>query len=100
MFGFPNLNEPLWSLNLASGGSLAAPPLISSCFALWNSREGHGGWSLPYKKLGTKQPPCVGTPQDPAWHQAESEQRRVQRPINKCIQEAIDSLRGKERQIT
>ena len=49
MFRFPNLDEPLWSLNLASGGSLAAPPLISSCFALWNSEKVMEAGGLPIR---------------------------------------------------
>ena len=30
-------------------------------------REGHGSWSLAYKKRGTKRLSCPGAPQGPAW---------------------------------
>ena len=41
--------------NLASGGFLAAPPLINNrSDLLFGTREGHRGWSLAYKKMGDK----------------------------------------------
>ena len=46
--------------NLASGGFLAVPPLINNSSAVFNS--GHRGWSLIYKKWGTKRPPCLEAP--------------------------------------
>ena len=32
----PNLDEPLWSFNLASGDFIAVPPMISDCSAVGN----------------------------------------------------------------
>ena len=46
--------------NLASGGFLATPSLISRPLELG---EGHGGWSLAYKKWGTERRPSLGAPQ-------------------------------------
>ena len=41
--------------NLASGGFLAAPPLLATVrIHPLEPREGHGGWSLAYKEWGTK----------------------------------------------
>ena len=58
------------TFNLASGGFLAAPPLISNFSALWNS--GCGGWSHLQEMGGGgkgKRPPCAGVPQGTAGHQ-------------------------------
>ena len=55
--------------NLAPGGFLAAPSLISNC--LMELREGHGGWRPAYREWGTKTLPCPeaprGPPQFPFW---------------------------------
>ena len=48
---FLNLMSFSDSSNLASGGFLAASPLICNCLEL---REGHRGWSVAYRKWGTK----------------------------------------------
>ena len=34
-------------------------------------KEGHGSWSLAYKKWGAERSPCLGAPQGPAWFQSE-----------------------------
>ena len=73
----------LHSLNLVSGGwspnldelllvPLILPQVVSWLLLPWLAtvpisplelREGHGGWSLTYKKMGTERLPCQGAPQ-------------------------------------
>ena len=53
--GSPNLDEFSGPFNLASCGFVAAPPLIAIVrICSLELREGHGGWSLAYKKWETK----------------------------------------------
>ena len=54
--------------NLASGGFLAAPPLISNCLNLPCGTQGRS-WRLEscLQEMGDKKrPPCSGAPQGPA----------------------------------
>ena len=62
--------------NLVSGGFLTAPSLISNCSNLpfgTQLREGHGGWSLAYKKRGTKSFRAREPQQGPTWFQINSQ---------------------------
>ena len=67
--GLLNLMSFPGPLNLASGGFLDAPSLISNSFCPLELRKGHGGWSLTYEKWGTERPLCPGGPRGPVWHQ-------------------------------
>ena len=62
----PNLDELLSPINLASGGFLAVPPLISKCSnVLFGTQE--RSWRLEscLQETGDKRPPCLGAPQGP-----------------------------------
>ena len=63
------------SFKLASGGFLAAPWLATAWIHPLELREGHGGWSLAYKKLGTKEGP--EGPQGPPVSELLTEHRKV-----------------------
>ena len=52
--------------NLASGGFLGAPPLISNCSNMPFGTQGRS-WRLEtcLQEMGGKKPPCPGAPQGP-----------------------------------
>ena len=62
----PNLETRISGpVNIASGGFLTVPPLVSNCLNLPFGTQGrHGAGILPTSNGRQKMPPCLGTPHD------------------------------------